>query len=278
MAIRTDARPFANRPPYHRSEQVRFLVPQRLANTNDERFLSLRLMINRSLFGLCYRELMPDLFNSMGPNSGVFIRRLVMTHHLQSDLSFPGDIDLLIIPYEGSSLLMSEVLAVEIKAVRASYIRQGKSPNEFGFTQARALLKAGFPRVAVGHLIVSDASPPEVWRDAGITTIKDADAGTCGPIRYIKTDMMPADLLDRSIGRLKANCSDPSIGYFSAYMSDKGGWYPHGYPVSRNPEEKATIRDAVYSYFSQHWKTFFDTPKWPPPGAEVRKSKRRQER
>jgi hypothetical protein len=55
-------------------------------------------------------------------------------------------------------------MAIEVKAIRASFAKQGRSPNEYGFSQAAALIAIGFPYVTVAHLIVSDRSPRSAWR------------------------------------------------------------------------------------------------------------------
>ena len=84
---------------------------------------------------------------------------MVQMSLLKPAVRFPGDIDILIVPYENDFLQLDRVLAIEVKVVRASFEKQGRSPNDFGISQTKALLRAGFPYCAVAHLIVSDESP-----------------------------------------------------------------------------------------------------------------------
>jgi hypothetical protein len=139
-----------------------FRIPESMMEKDDEKALCLRFICNRRLFGAGYRALLPDYFDSMTLQSGVLIRGFVPTAKLFSEVSFPGDIDLLIIPFEADELVLSMTLAIELKAVRAKFKRQGKSPNQYGFSQASALLDCGLAYVAVAHLIVSDNTPRRV--------------------------------------------------------------------------------------------------------------------
>jgi hypothetical protein len=115
------------------------------------------------LFGHAYRALQADYFDEMLLDAGVFIAPLILTHKIFPGMHRPGDIDLLVIPYEGGHLVLERTLAIEFKVIRASFARQGKSPNDFGYSQAAALLDLGIPYVAVGHFITSDSSPRELW-------------------------------------------------------------------------------------------------------------------
>ncbi|QVQ26046.1 hypothetical protein [Achromobacter deleyi] len=231
---------------------------------HDERCVTYIWLSRRPLFGSAYRSLLPDYFDSMPPESGVMIGSFLPSADIVPGLTFPGDIDVLIIPYEGDELVLSSALAVEIKIIRASFAKPGKSPNEFGFSQAKALLGAGFPYVAVGHLIVSDGSPRHAWREVIVTKLLDADEGTCGPIEAVLHDMLPWDLLSRSYGRLERNCSDPLLGLFSAYAEGHGVWFPSARNASLNPCMSKSVMDGIYAYYQKNYRQFFLTRRFPP--------------
>jgi len=182
------------------------------------------------------------------------------------EMKFPGDVDLLIIPYSNDRLLISETLIIEIKIVRAKYIKQGKAPNEFGFSQAKATLKNGFPYAAVAHLITSDASPVEVWREMLSATVADADSGKLKDLEEIAVDMLPFDLMLRSFGRLNSNCDDNSLGLLAAYISTEntGMWFPQGRPAKKNPLASMSTLRAIAEYYNANFKSFLDTPKYDP--------------
>ena len=154
----------------------------------------------------------------MPPKSGVFVIGFVPSSEVISDMSFPGDINLLVIPYEGDDLVIARTLAIEIKVVRASFENQGKSPDRFGFSQAQSLLDHGFPYAGVLHLIVSDTSPEDAWEEVQVARVIDEE----GRVEFVgttKADMMPANLISRSYGRLKANRQNETIGIIGSYFA-----------------------------------------------------------
>jgi len=141
--------PIDNRPKYITSGQPAFEVPIKLVNRKDEISIGLKFICNRKLFGSFYESLHPNFFQQMGMNDGVFIAPFVLSNKLLKHIVFPGDIDLLIIPYQENNLLLTRSIAVELKIVRATFAKQGKSPNDYGFSQASSLLSHGFPYAAV---------------------------------------------------------------------------------------------------------------------------------
>ena len=206
-------------------------------------------------------------------DSGVFIAPLVRTRDILPQAERPGDIDLLVIPYEGDELVLERVLAIEAKAVRARFSRQGKSPNEFGFSQALSLLSLGLPYVAVAHLIISDLSPEEYWQEMLAAEILDRE-GNVRSIAPVKIDPMPAALTDRTFGRLQKNCKISDIGLISAYIFSPifGNCdpkqhmlhFPSGRAASLNPEARFKTLDAVAMYFQERYAEFLDTPRYDP--------------
>lgn len=266
-------KPLLHRPPDLREGVPIFVMPKGAAVKHDERCVTYTWLSHRPLFGHAYRSLLPDYFDSMPLESGVMIGSFLPSAEIVPGLTFPGDVDVLIIPYEGDELVLSRALAVEIKVIRASFAKQGKSPNEFGFSQARAMLAAGFPYVAIGHLIISDESPRYAWREAMMTTVLDVDEGTCGPIAAVLQDMLPWDLLTRSSGRLTKICLDPALGHFSAYPEGQGVWFPGGKNASFNPHARKSVMDGIYAYYERNYGQFLLTRRFPPstPGAAVGK-------
>lgn len=255
------------RPAYGSHGEISVVFPRSWMDKNDERALTLRFVLHRVLFGDGYSTLLPDYFDAMDRSSGVMISCFVQMDELLPGVRFPGDIDLLIIPYQGNELVLSMTLAVEVKAVRASYRNQGKSPNQYGFSQACAMLEAGFPHVAVAHLITSDASPVTAWREIAETRFIDPVAGTCEEPWPVVCDMMPVDLIRRSVGRLEANCPDKSLGLLAAYLGDddsRSRWLADGKQALFNHGARQTVMDAVADYFHRYPSRFLDTPRYPP--------------
>lgn len=240
-----------------------FLVPTNAVAKHDERCVTYTWLGNRHLFGEVYRRLLPAYSWNMPMDSGVMIGTFIQSERVLPSLHFPGDIDVLVIPYEGDQLMLSHTLAIEIKVIRASFMRQQKSPNQFGFSQAKGLLAAGFPHVAVGHLIVSDQSPKEAWREMGMTKILDADNGRCAPLEKVRHDMLPADLMRRAHGRLLRNCPDPRLGHFSAYPVAHGTWSPETKEAPHNPLGNFELLDSIFEYYEQNHQDFLWTRSHP---------------
>lgn len=201
-----------------------FAVKRRWFETRDERALVCQWVSDLKPFGAAYCDLQPE--GVVAPRSGVLACPFIPTNRIVTDATYPGDIDLLLIPYESDDLILSRVMAIEAKAVRASYARQGKSPNEFGYSQASALLDLGFPYVALVHLVTSDISPREAWRKTGVARVLENDEVELLP--DIDADLLPVDLLRRSFGRLVANCVNQEIGLVAAYVNDRLSGRPAG--------------------------------------------------
>jgi hypothetical protein len=255
-----------HRPPLARDGEHVFYLPKKLVLNNSEIAVILSLICNRRLFGRSYYGLMPDYFERMGERSGVMIGICVPTKLLIPSATFPGDIDLLIIPYENDQLIVSETLAVEVKVVRATYFKQGKAPNEFGFSQAKATLLHGFPYSGVAHIIACDSSPKETWREVLEVEIKNPDTGEVGEFKSIQADMLPGTLMDRAFGRLNAHCDNAAIGLLSAYVAfdSEGYWLPSTRPARKNPDQSMSTIKGIGNYYKKYFRYFMDTPKYAP--------------
>lgn len=249
-------------------------MPVKFIEKRAEEALIVRFMLDRKLFGLSYCELQPDYFDEMSPKGGVFISALVRTSDIISSAQRPGDVDILIVPYEDDELVLDRVLVIEVKAIRAKFSRSGKSPNEFGFSQASSLLSLGFPYVAVAHLIVSDISPKDQWREMFSAQVLDGK-GAVKLLGPTKIDPLPEILTDRAFGRLVNNCQLPHVGLLSAYLfSPMFGnitpgshmiHFPSGRPAHFNPNFNIGTLDAVAAYFENYTSDFLDNARYDPP-------------
>jgi hypothetical protein len=264
----------ANTPPYYSSGELAVHLPRSMAAQRAEVALIIEFMMRRFLFGLSYSQMQPDYFFDMPRDSGVFIKPLIPTRCIFTGRDKPGDIDLLIIPYEGNQLVLERVLAIEFKVIRASFQKQGRSPNDYGFSQAESLLSLGLPYVAVGHLIVSDESPEKYWQEILCCKVLDED-GLLSQPWPVRVDTMPSRLVERAHGRLLANRTHRSLGLLAAYLTFSGdpAMYrrdqestkvPSGSPALLNPKRSKEALDAVAGHFEQNYKSFFRTPRFDP--------------
>lgn len=255
--------------------EIAFEVPQKAIWKRDELVLTMGFMAHRPLFGLAYCGIQPDYFYDMPQDSGVYLCPVIQTSELSPGASQPGDIDLLIIPYERDELILHRTVALEIKGIRARFENQGKSPNQFGISQALGLLGIGFPYVAVAHLIMSDSSPKEAWQKVMIGKIID-DRGLVEMLPSEPVDLMPMDLTQRAFGRLsKAALQAPEIGLIAAYIGsshldltdERAGystWHPKCRRATPNPAPNRRLLEKVASLFEQRASLFFDNPRFDP--------------
>jgi len=236
---------------------------------DDELSLTMALICQRELFGRVYQALQPDYFWMMPKGSGVLIRPTVTTAKVVPNAVRPGDIDLLIIPYHDRELILERTLAIEIKAIRATYEKQGRSPNDYGFSQADALSALGFPYVAVLHLIISNESPEHAWRMMTPARVLD-EYGRVELLQPQPFDMLPSDLMNRAYGRLLANSKTFSHGLAAVYVDrwlrqgnerlpSTNLWFPSCRPALFNPRNSQDLMDSVANYYEQNKHSFFAT-------------------
>jgi len=255
-----------------RDGEVACLINPALLEGRAELALTIALVCNRRLFGLCYRGLLPDYFEAMPKDSGVLACPIVPTGDVVPGAERPGDIDLLVVPYEGNDLILGRALAIEVKAVRATYLRQGRSPNDYGFSQARGLTALGFPHVGLAHLIVSDASPPRSWRAMKAVQVLDEEGRTTAPFD-VTMDMLAVDLVERAFGRLQANTTQPGLGLVAAYLDGDefsaegraGGprlWVPRTRPAHLNPAVDPLMLQRVGELYERHSAHFIPIPRY----------------
>src|SRR5690606_9762674 len=95
----------------------------------------------------------------------------------------------------------------------------GKSPNEFGFSQAAGMRQMGLPYFGVLHLIVSDSSPRTNWKPMGVLKILDR-YGRVEILPDEDHDHLPYDLIQRTYGRLSNNSLDSACGYAAVYIHE----------------------------------------------------------
>ncbi|MCO6391516.1 hypothetical protein GTW25_10790 [Aliihoeflea aestuarii] len=262
----------AVRPPTLHDGDPAIAVPTGWIGKKSEPGMIISLITNRKLFGYVYWGLQPDFFDDMAPHSGVYVRPLVQTSEISS-AERPGDIDLLIVPYEGNTLLLHRVMAIEVKVLRATFSKQGKSPNDMGVSQASALRVVGFPYVALAHLIVSDRSPPEAWREIGLARVLDHH-GRAEFLPSVQTDWLPIDLMTRSFGRLmNATTGEPSLGLVSAYLGadedeivkrNRPLWIPDTRRSLLNSLVDRRLLERIAARFMEDPNLFFDIPRHDP--------------
>lgn len=237
----------------------------------DEQLLIFSLVLDMPKFGGLYSELCPEYFWGMPKNSGVFVRVNLPTKKVAPEFSFPGDIDLLLLPYEDQFLVLDQMVFLEAKVIRASYKKQSKSPNQFGISQAKGLYEMGVPYAGIIHLIVSDDSPKDQWRKASSAVLKNSTTGELSDIKEIDVDMLPVDLINRAYGRLsKATNDSPELGFGVCYLGSNDRelindrariFMPKCKSLSYNTNVSSELQVSVAEYFNSNYSEFINIPR-----------------
>ena len=259
------------RPRFLQSGEPYVALPLAFNEQRHELAVSVAFAVDRKLFGDVYSCLQPDYFWDMPRRSGVFVRPVIQTSELSRNHKKPGDIDLLVIPYEEDELVLHRVLAIEIKIIRTNYLRQGKSPNDFGFSQVTGLREMGFPYVGLLHLVVSDDSPEHAWQEVNRARVIDKK-GTAELLPPARIDTMPMNLIHRAFGRLESRQAWPELGLAAAYvlasafsLQGTGGasWQSQVRPAGKN-EMNIDLLSSVGEYFDTNASSFLDHPRFDP--------------
>ncbi len=261
------------RPNSLKADQVAFYLPHAYVEKQHELALTISFITKRRLFGIAYSGLQPEYFSTMPQGSGVYVCPMIPTDVLAPNVKFPGDIDLIILPYEKDELILHRTVAVEIKAVRAGYAKQGKSPNGFGISQAEGLLSMGFPYAALAHLITSDKSPQQAWREVGVARIVD-ESGLVETLPPKQIDLMPMDLMQRAIGRMEQRACNSKLGLIAAYLGStsdelfgidsKAVWFTEHRKALPNRLPSLTLIKNIVKLFEERPSCFLDNPRYDP--------------
>lgn len=111
----------------------------------------------------------------------------------------PGDIDILIIPWKGNRYLYTHSCAIEVKVVRPTLENPGRNANSYGVSQAKGLVRDGFPFVGLMHVVVPGPLPQELQWDLPVMETVDGEFKEVGR-RYF--DYFSWAASERQAGRM----------------------------------------------------------------------------
>ena len=94
--------------------------------------------------------------------------------------------------------------------------------------------------------------------------VANSETGQLSKPKNVKVDTMPLNLIHRSFGRLKANCTHEALGLVAAYISIgmSGHWEPAGQPATRNEKISLTTLKAINDFYQNNYKQFMDIKKY----------------
>lgn len=235
-------------------------ISRRIKHKWDEESVVANIIANMKVFGRWYSALQPNLYLESGLHSGVMVTMSVPMQKIESELSFPGDIDILVIPYENDFLLLSLTTAVEIKILRAEKKRLGKSPNQFGFSQASALLEHGFPYAALGHVIVTDDVRDDPNREMLLARVEHQESITS--FTPIEEDTFEIDLCNRTYGRLASNTPNDDIGLFAMNFDGSRLFEALGKACRFNPNYDSRLLNGIQRFYEENTDIFTEIPRY----------------
>lgn len=235
-------------------------VSRRIKRKWDEESVVANIIANMKVFGQWYSALNPNLYLESGLHSSVMVTMSVPIQKLERELSFPGDIDILVIPYEDDYLIPSLTTVVEIKILRAEKRRLGKSPNHFGFSQASALLRHGFPYVALGHVIVTDDVRDEPNREMLFAKVGHQESITS--LTPITEDAFEIDLCSRTYGRLANNTPNDDIGLFAMNFDGSRVFEALGKACKFNPDYDSKLLYGIQEFYEENTDLFIEIPRY----------------
>lgn len=235
-------------------------ISHRIKHKWDEESVVANIIANMKVFGRWYSALQPNLYLESGLHSGVMTTMSVPIQKVESELSFPGDIDILAIPYENDFLLLSLTTVVEIKILRVEKRRLGKSPNRFGFSQASALLEHGFPYAALGHVIVTDDVRDEPNREMLLARVEHQESITS--LTPIMEYAFEIDLCNRTYGRLASKAPNDGIGLFAMNFDGSRVFEALGKACRFNPNYDSRLLNGIQRFYEENTDVFIEIPRY----------------
>lgn len=232
----------------------------RIKHKWDEESVVANIIANMKVFGRWYSALQPNLYLESGLHSGVMVTMSAPTQKIENGLSFPGDIDILIVPYADDFLLPSLATVVEIKILRAEKRRLSKSPNQFGFSQASSLLEHGFPYVSIGHIIVTDDVRDEPNREMLLARVGHQDSIVS--LAPIMEDAFEIDLRNRTFGRLVSNTPKDDIGLFAMNFDGSRIFEALGKACRFNLNYDSVLMDGIHRFYEENTNLFIEIPRY----------------
>lgn len=147
----------------------------------------------------------------------------------------PGDFDVVLLPTSDGKYFLQQIMAIEVKILRLPVANRDKHIRPSGTTQARGLVRDGFPYVGMLHVIVAEPSPKAQWKSLVHARIVNDNLEAeiiPGPI---PTDMVGIEIAERQFGRMRRYVDGTSIGAKAvSLVLDESGRSIVGRDLSQN--------------------------------------------
>lgn len=176
----------------------------------------------------------------------------------------PGDIDLLIIPFNDFRYFFDRSIAIEVKVLRPTIAKPSRNVNSMGLRQTLGLLRDGFPFVGLIHIAIPESTPSElVWDVPVISDTLGPNGELIETGRSIAIDPFPVVTAERQEGRINTMGLPIEIGFSStglALSADgdriSGGTVGLSRTGLPNPNFSQSLLGDIEKYFINNRESF----------------------
>lgn len=153
----------------------------------------------------------------------------------------PGDIDVIIIPGCNGKILLEYTAAIEVKRLSLRSGIVGKNVGRYGGTQARGLVRDGFPLSGILHVIVTEPGPIDNIKNLQQWQVIN-DQEHVAFVRDVRMDVTGSIAADLQIDRLRSHVLDERIG-LNAIALQRSRSLRNGFTVYPSYGREAILND-----------------------------------
>lgn len=164
----------------------------------------------------------------------------------------PGDIDVLIVPSRDGVIATEFIAGVEVKRLPLRNGVLGKNVDRYGVTQAKGLMRDGFPLVGILHIVVNEAGPPEHIREVEMWKVVNSESQEIEFSHKQLVDMTGSMAADLQIDRLTSRDIGEYMGFNAIALQrlshTKLGFQPfpsYGRMARLNPNPSLKLLSAI---------------------------------
>ena len=168
----------------------------------------------------------------------------------------PGDIDILLIPFNDCQYHFERSVAIEVKVLRPTISKPSRNVNSMGFKQVLGLLRDGFPFVGLLHIAVPETTPTELcWNIPVIANAIGSNGELVETGERVAMDPFPITTAQRQEGRINAldlpvEAGFNSIGFNLSPDGEgfSGGTVGFDKMGKLNPQVSQELLEAIEAY------------------------------
>jgi len=188
----------------------------------------------------------------------------------------PGDIDILIIPYDDKRIFFERTAVYEVKVVRTTRKNPKRRPNRFGVKQIMGYIEDGFPFVSALHICMTEPLLPHEKQDmkfmlqpCNVDKRLHSDLPPLQAYQHIQIDWLPNYSMNNHMRRMIASGIPKYVGLqVISWNLSKGGQFieSKSFEYSRfegctwNPHKKVETVNLIEKHFYANKTKYHDIP------------------